>query len=163
MVFLHGTTIMHAAGADQPREVRVRQSKARDPSVTDFANYVPVGNAAEKLGAWAIKGADLLYLSSHRDSLDVAADRAVIGRWAFPPGDVLWRGKGETYADVVARASPDVLVEDDCESIGGREETASAHLSPEVSARVHSIVVKEFGGIDDLPDDPERLLTLSSG
>jgi hypothetical protein len=163
MVFLHGTTLMHAAGVDQPREVRVRQSRQRDPSVTDFANYVPIGNAAEKLGAWATKGAEIVYLSSHRDSLSVVADRVVLSRWAFPAGDVLWRVENESYADVVARAAPDVLVEDDCESIGGRAETASAHLAPEVSLKVRSIVVREFEGIDQLPDDPRRLVTPASG
>jgi len=163
MVFLHGTTLMHAAGVGQPREVRVRQSKERDPSVTDFANYVPIGNAAEKVGAWAAKGAEIVYLSSLRNSLDVVADRVVLNRWAFPTGDILWRGEDESYADVVARAGPDVLVEDDCESIGGRGETASAHLSPEVAKKVHSLVVNEFGGIDHLPDDPRRLVTLASG
>jgi hypothetical protein len=163
MVFLHGTTIMHAAGVDQPREVRVRQSQERDPSVTDYPNYVPIGHAAEKLEAWASGGAEIVYLSSHRDSLGIVADRVVLDRWAFPPGDILWRGESESYADVVARAAPDVLVEDDCESIGGRGETASAHLSPEVAKKVRSLVIREFEGIDHLPDDPRRLATLTSG
>jgi hypothetical protein len=159
MVFLHGTTIMHAAGVDGPREIRVRQSKERDPSVTDYPNYVPIGHAAEKLEAWASKGAEIVYLSSHRDSLGVVADRVVLNRYAFPPGDILWRAEGESYGDVVARAAPDVLVEDDCESIGGRGETATAHLSPEVAKKVRSLVVREFEGIDHLPDDPRRLVT----
>jgi hypothetical protein len=162
MVFLHGTTIMHPAGIDEPREVRVRQSKDRDPSVTDYSAYVPIGHAAEKLEAWASKGAEIVYLSSHRDSLDVVADRVVLDRWAFPPGEILWRGESESYADVVARAAPDVLIEDDCESIGGREETVSAHLPPEVAKSVRSLVIREFGGIDHLPDDPTRLATLTS-
>jgi hypothetical protein len=159
MVFLQGTTLMHPAGTGRSREVRIRQSRERDPSITDFANYLPIGNAAEKLAAWAAKGAEIVYLSSHRDSLEVVADRVVLDRWVFPPGDILWRAEGESYADVVARAAPDVLVEDDCESIGGREDTASAHLLPEVAKKVHSLVVKEFGGIDHLPDDPKSLET----
>jgi hypothetical protein len=157
MVFLHGTTIMHAAGVGQPREVRVRQSKERDLSVTDFSNYVPIGNAAEKLRTWATKGAEIVYLSSHRNSLDLAADRVVLNWSAFPPGEILFRGENESYVDVVSRAAPDILVEDDCESIGGRGETVSAHLPPEVSQKVRSLVVREFEGIDHLPDDPNRL------
>jgi len=163
MVFLHGTTLMHPSGVNEPREVRVRQSRDRDPSVTDFANYVPIGDAAEKLEAWAAKGAEIVYLSSHRNSLDLVADRAVISQWAFPPGEVLWREAEESYADVVARAAPDILVEDDCESIGGRREAASTDLPPELAKRVRSLVVKEFGGIDHLPDDPAHLLTLVDG
>jgi hypothetical protein len=161
MVFLHGTTIMHAAGVDQRREVRVRQSKEHDPSVTDYSSYVPIGHAAEKLETWASRGAEIVYLSSHRDSLDVVADRVVLDRWAFPPGDILWRGESESYADVVARAAPDVLIEDDCESIGGREEIASAHLSPEVAKKVRSVVIREFEGIDHLPDDLRNLVTFT--
>jgi hypothetical protein len=128
----------------------------------DFANYVPIGNAAVKLRAWAAKGAEIVYLSSHRNSLDVVADRVVLSRWAFPSGDILWRAQNESYAEVVARAAPDVLVEDDCESIGGRGETASAHLSAEAARKVHRLVVNEFGGIDHLPDDPKRLTAQGS-
>jgi hypothetical protein len=163
MVFLHGTTLMHAAGVDQSREVRVRQSREHDPSVKDFANYVPIGSASEKVGAWAAKGAEIVYLSSQRDSLGVVADRVVLSRWAFPPGEVFWRGEEESYAEVVGRAAPDLLVEDDCESIGGRGATASARLPPELAKKVRSLVVKEFGGIDHLPDDPARLVTLAVG
>ena len=47
MIFLHGTVIMHAAAAGQPRAERVRQSARRDPSVTDFAACVPTEAAAE--------------------------------------------------------------------------------------------------------------------
>jgi hypothetical protein len=159
VVFLHGTTIMHAAGVGQSRETRVRQSVMRDPTVTDYSNYVPIGRAVEKLRVWAGRHVEIAYLSSHRDPSAIEADRAVLERWAFPLGPVLFRMGDESYADVIARAGPDVLVEDDCESIGGRREVASTHLAPELAARVHSIVVREFGGIDHLPDDPRDLLT----
>ncbi len=52
---------------------------------------------------------------------------------------------------------PDVLIEDDCESIGGAEEITWLQLPAAARARVRSIVVAEFGGIDHLPDSLEEL------
>jgi hypothetical protein len=49
LVFLHGTSIMHAAGLGLGREERVRQSRERETSVLDFASYVPTDGAVEKL------------------------------------------------------------------------------------------------------------------
>jgi hypothetical protein len=48
---------------------------------------------------------------------------------------------------------PGILIEDDCESIGGEPEMTFPQLQPELQASITSIVVKEFGGIDHLPDD----------
>lgn len=161
LVFLQGTVIMHASGEGQPREVRVRQSASREASVSDFANYVPIGRAAEKLLGWADKGAELLYLSAQRDSLGLVADKVAITRAGFPAGEVVCRAVDETYADVVVRLLPDVLIEDDAESIGGSREMASPFLPSEIRGKVRSIIVREFEGIDRLPDDPARLLTFS--
>ena len=55
---------------------------------------------------------------------------------------------------------PDILIEDDCESIGGEREMVYPRLSLAIKRRVKSIVVKEFGGIDHLPDDPALLRVL---
>ena len=52
---------------------------------------------------------------------------------------------------------PDVLVEDDCESIGGEVEMTYPHIRPELKPRIKSVVVREFGGIDHLPDDISAL------
>jgi hypothetical protein len=56
----------------------------------------------------------------------------------------------EEYKDVAKRVAPDVLVEDDCESIGGEEEMTYPHISPEIQKRIRLIKIKEFGGIDHL-------------
>jgi hypothetical protein len=55
---------------------------------------------------------------------------------------------------------PDVLVEDDCESIGSGQITYP-QIRPDARARIKSVIVPEFGGIDHLPDDPQALLTLT--
>lgn len=52
---------------------------------------------------------------------------------------------------------PDVLIEDDCESIGGEAEMTYPKLGSEARKKISSVVVKEFQGIDELPDSPEQL------
>jgi hypothetical protein len=54
---------------------------------------------------------------------------------------------------------PDILIEDDCESISGEEEMTYPSLQNELRAKIKSIVVKEFSGIDHLPN---RISDLSS-
>ena len=158
MVFLHGTAIMHQSAAGQTREDRVRQVLENDESTRDFASYIPVDNATRKLQVWSQQGAEIVYLSSHRQADDIEKDRAVLRRYGFPDGPILFRHGGEPYHEVAERVLPDILIEDDCESIGGEKEMTYPHLRPELKARVKSIVVKEFGGLDHLPDDVSMLI-----
>ena len=158
LVFLHGTTIMHKTRTTCSRKKRVRQSMKREKAVLDYASYVPIGNAVEKLREWKRQGAGVLYLSSHKHANDVAKDKAVLGKYHFPSGRVFYRGKGETYAAIAERILPDVLIEDDCESIGGKKEMTSTHIKPMLKRKIKCIVVKEFGGIDRLPDNVSDLL-----
>lgn len=46
---------------------------------------------------------------------------------------------------------PDIFIEDDCESIGGEVEMTYPYINPEIQKKIHSIIVKEFEGIDHLP------------
>jgi hypothetical protein len=157
-VFLHGTAIMHAAAAGVTRQQRVQQVRRRDPSVADFGSYIPTPGTAAKLAAWRRQGAVIAYLSSHRRAEDLRADDAVIRQAGFPAGSVHARGDGEDYGALAGRLGLDVLVEDDCESIGGIGQTCAAQLSPEARMRVRCVLVPEFGGLGDLPDDPQTLL-----
>jgi hypothetical protein len=157
LVFLHGTAIMHRTAAGRPRAERVRQSRQRDRSVLDFASYVPTEAAVEKVRTWHRHGAAISYLSSHRDAADVELDRAVLTTYGFPAGTVLSREPGESYADVARRAGADILVEDDCESIGGRSRTVAAALAAAPGRAVASVIVPEFGGLAHLPDEPGKL------
>lgn len=161
LVFLHGTTLMHPGAVGRTRAERVADvSTGSDPTLQDFGEYVPVGDAASKLRRWEEQGAEIGYLSSRRTSSELAADAEVLHRHGFPAGRILARKAGETYGDVVGRALPDVLVEDDCESIGGAAELAYRQIPARIRARVTSIVVPEFGGIDHLPDSLEELLAI---
>jgi hypothetical protein len=158
MVFLHGTAIMHKNAVGRTRDERVKQVIDRDRSLYDFGAYVPVDNAVEKLKAWRRHGAEIVYLSSHRDVAGVETDQTVLRTHNFPDGPVFFRQVGEQYHDVAERVLPDILIEDDCESIGGEREMTYPHINPELKDRVKSIIVREFGGIDHLPDDISELM-----
>ena len=153
LVFLHGTVLMHAGAVEVTRAERVAQVRAKHPTVREYAAYVPVGDAVAKLRHWQAAGAVVDYLSSHRNPDDVALDAEVLRAFRFPAGRVLARLPGETYGEVAGREAPDVLIEDDCESIGA-DQVTYPQIPSAVRARIKSIIVPEFGGIDHLPDDP---------
>lgn len=157
LIFLHGTLIMHKNAEGRTREERVRQVVDRDPSVHDYASYIPVGDAVEKLKSWKSQGAEILYISSHKTDTDVEKDKIVLEKYNFPKGPVFYRQNGASYNDIVEAITPDVLIEDDCESLGGAEEMTITFVKPEIKQKIKSVIVKEFGGIDNLPD---RITTL---
>ncbi len=157
MVFLHGTSIMHKNAAGRSREERVQQFFNGDESLHDYASYVPVDNAATKLQHWHQQGTEIVYLSSHQDMEDVAKDECVLRKYGFPAGPVFFRHSGEKYSDVAEAVLPDILIEDDAKCIGGEIEMTYPYIKPELKARIKSIVVAEFGGIDHLPDDVAAL------
>ena len=100
---------------------------------------------------WAAQGAEIIYLTSRRDSEEIHDIKKVLNRNNFPKGILEYRRQGEEYGDVAMRTMPDILIEDDCKSIGGEKEMTHPHIKPEARARIQSIVVKEFEGIDHLP------------
>ncbi len=170
LIFLHGTIIVHKNAEGHTREEIVRQVIDQEESVRDFGSHMPIGNAAEKLRAWAAQGVEICYLSALTENKKargdelvgkegLKADEIVLKKYGFPSGIIYHREPGENYQDVVARISPlpDIFVEDDCESIGEKEMTYP-YLKQELKEKITSIVVKEFGGIDHLSDDAGDLL-----
>src|SRR3989344_238412 len=158
LIFLHGTIIMHKNAKGRSREERVKQSLAREPSVLDYINYIPVGCAVNKLRKWEKQGAMIIYFSSHETPADVKKDKAVLKKYGFPTGRVVFRKDGKTYKYITEKILPDVLIEDDCESIGGEKEMTITNVSPSIKKEIKLIVVKEFSGIDGLPDNLYQLL-----
>ena len=161
LVFLHGTLIMHKNAENKTREEIVQQVLDKDESVHDYVSYIPVGNAVEKLKVWQRQGAEILYLSSHEIAEDVEKDKLVLRKYGFPKGQVFYRQSGESYKDIAEKIVPDVLIEDDCKSIGGEKEMTITYVKPEIKQRIKSIVIKEFSGIDNLPDDLNALVNFS--
>ncbi|MDD4332922.1 MAG: hypothetical protein PHT51_02310 [Patescibacteria group bacterium] len=166
LIFLHGTIIMHKNAAGKTREEIIEQIIEEENSVRDFKNYIPIGNAPEKLFRWASQGAQICYLSALTEDKKargdetvgkegLEADKIVLERYNFPAGIIYHRGMGAKYKDIIEKMSPipDVLVEDDCKSIGGIKEMTYYSLNKNLKKRIKLIVVKEFGGIDHLPDD----------
>jgi len=130
MIFLQGTVIMHAGANGQTREQIVQQVVEQENSVRDFNNYIPIGRAPLKISNWALSGAEVCYLSALTKDKKVRgdeivgeeglkADDSILRRYSFPVGKIYHREAGETYKDIVERVRPDILIEDDCESIGG--------------------------------------------
>lgn len=163
LIFLHGTAIMHKNAIGKTREERVKQSLEREESVLDYMSYVPTEDAVEKLKKWEGQGAEILYLSSHEIAEDVEKDKFILEKYGFPKGHVFYRQSEESYQDIAERIIPDVLIEDDCESIGGAKEMTITSVKPEIKQKIKSIVVKEFGGVGHLPDDIKSLCQLDNG
>ncbi len=163
LVFTEGTLLIDGNVARLSREERIRaiqEEIARQAASKphDFRAMVPAGNAVEKLQAWQRQGAKIMYLTSRRRPGEIEDIRYVLGKFGFPQGELFFRQKGEAYQDVAERVLPDVLVEDDCESIGGEVEMTYPHIQPDIKARIKSIVIPEAGGIDHLPDNLAALI-----
>lgn len=164
MVFLQGTLIMHKSAFGRTREEIIQQVKNQEESVRDFRSYIPTGNAPDKLKKWVKQGARVTYLSALTEDKKARGDEVVgkeglqseytiLDTYGFPKGNVYHRQKGERYKDIVERIIPDVLIEDDCESIGGEKEMTITHIKPKIKQKIKSVVVKEFCGIDLLPEN----------
>ena len=144
---------MHKSAEGKTREERVKQVMDGEPSVHEYASYIPVGNVLKKLKSWQSQGAEILYLSSHETAEDVEKDKSVLEKYGFPKGQIFYRQNGESYKDIAEKIIPNVLIEDDCESIGGEKEMTITFVKPEIKQKIKSIVVKEFSGIDNLPNN----------
>lgn len=172
-MFTEGTVLTHKRWVGLPREEIVKHVKGWSnlsteefeefrksgevPGLAYFADSFPIGSAMRKITAWKNQGATILYLTSRRTPEEVQIIRDVLKKYHFPDGELLFREAGEEYKDVAERVLPDIIVEDDCESIGGEEEMTYPRIKTILKARIKSIVVKEFGGIDHLPDDLSSL------
>ncbi|MFH0856372.1 MAG: hypothetical protein V1860_00545 [bacterium] len=137
LVFTEGTIIMH---------------KDKN-AIHDYATYIPIGNAAGKLNNWRQQGAEIMYLTPRTKMEEVYDIKGVLKKYDFPDGQVFFRQNGEKYKDIAEKVMPDILIEDDCESIGGADNMTITHIKPEIKNNIKSIIVKEFQGIDYLADD----------
>lgn len=149
---------MHKNAVDCSREEIVQQIKDNEISVHDYLSYIPVGNSVKKLEKWKDQSVTILYLTSRRELNEVRDIKKVLREYGFPEGQLLFRQKNEEYKDIAEKITPDILIEDDCESIGGIKEMTITHIKPDIKEKIKSISIKEFGGIDHLPDKISFLL-----
>jgi hypothetical protein len=157
LIFTEGTIIMHKNAEGQQRDEIVRQVKSKDESVRDYASYIPIKNSAQKIKQWKKYGAEIIYLTSRKNNNEINDIQSVLKRYDFPKGKVLYRENNENYSDIAEKLLPDILIEDDCESIGGVDEMTITQVNPEIRQKIKSVPVKEFGGIDHLSDNPNDL------
>jgi hypothetical protein len=144
---------MHKQGIGFTQEEIIKQVKDNLESVSDFKTYVPIGDAANKLRTWFEQGLEVLYLTSRTQGFEIAQIAEVLEKNNFPNGVIVFHQNYETYKDIVERILPDILIEDDCESIGGKDNLSITHVTAELKRKIKSIIVKEFSGIDHLPDN----------
>jgi len=160
LIFTEGTILMHASLKGLTREQRVKKSKNRvRPFPSDFfENEIPNSNAVQKLQTWKNQGVGVFYLTSRTTLKQIGDIRNVLKKYNFPDShNLFFRQKKEEYKDVAERLMPDILIEDYCESIDGKAAMTYPHIKPELKAKIKSITVKEFRGIDHLPDDINEL------
>jgi hypothetical protein len=153
LVFTEGTILMHENAIGHNRDEIIEQVKNNESSVKNYSSYVPIGNSTEKLNKWKAQGVEIVYLTSRKETNEIKDIQNVLSKFDFPKGELVYRKQEEEYNDVAKRIMPDVLVEDDCESIGGEKEMTFTHLPDELKSKIKSVIVKEFLGIDYLPDD----------
>lgn len=168
LVFTEGTCLIHGLSKGKTREQIVRDNlkfksegkgKIIPGNFDDFAGYIPAGSAVEIIRRWKDQGAIIYYLTSRRTKEEIEDINNVLKKFNFPDfQNLLFRKEKEDYKDVAQNLMPDIFIEDDCESIGGTDEMTSTHFDPEAKSKIHTIVIKEFQGIDHLPNDINELI-----
>lgn len=122
------------------------------------SNYIPIGNCRDKIHAWEEQGAEIVYITSRKTEEQVDEIKDLLKKYDFPGTRIYYREKNQKYKDIIEAVMPDILIEDDCRSIGGQWQMCIAQVKAELKTKIKSIVVKEFKGIDHLPDSLTGLL-----
>lgn len=160
LIFTEGTILMHKNAVGHSRDEIVEQVKNKDESVHEYGSYVPIGNATQKIKSWQDQGVEIFYLTSRRKEKEIEEIKDALEKYNFPEGRVLYRKGDQEYKNVAEQLIPDIIIEDDCESIGGVNQMTYTNIQPDFKNRIKLISIKEFGGIDYLPDNLEDLLGL---
>lgn len=111
--------------------------------------YKPIGNAVEIVNGWQKQGYEI-YLCSYVRKGRYRFIKQIIDFYGMKYTEILCREKGEQYNEIVERIRPNILIEDDCKSIGGQKEWCITNVRKELKEEILSIIVPEFKGIDDI-------------
>lgn len=153
LIFTEGTILMHKNAFGHTREEIVQQVKVGEQSVHEYESYVPIGGAVEKLKNWQAQGLEIVYLTSRKSETEINNIQSVLDKYNFPKCNLEYRRENEQYNDVAERILPDILIEDDCESIVGVPEMTITHVKQDIKDKIKSVPILEFGGIDHLASD----------
>lgn len=118
--------------------------------------YIPIGGAVDIIKEWQQQGADIIYCTSRRGK-QAENIATLLLKYEFVGSKLYYREKTQKYKNVVEMVRPDVLIEDDCKSIGSSWQMCITDVDPQIKDTIKSIVVKEFKGIDHLPHDVQKL------
>lgn len=118
--------------------------------------YIPIGNAVKIIESWQQQGANIVFCTS-RKKRQADCIVTLLKKHGFTGTFLVTREHKESYEDIVETLQPDILIEDNCKSIGGAWQMCITKVKPEIKEKILSIVVPEFKGIDNLPADIERL------
>jgi ribonucleotide monophosphatase NagD (HAD superfamily) len=114
-----------------------------------MTTYIPINNAIETLKKWQEEGYEVIYLTSlkGRRAMKMAQHLDELG---FTGSMVGYRQKNQDYATLIKEELPDILIEDNCLSVGGEQNMCYNLLNDELKKEIKHIVVEEFKGIDDI-------------
>lgn len=117
----------------------------------DHKSYIPIGDCAAKIDRWQSQGAEIVYCTSRRGRQAEQIAR-LLKRYGFGGTKLYYRERGQKYKDLVEQIKPQVLIEDDCKSIGGKWQMCITDVTPLLKGQIISVVVPEFKGIDALAE-----------
>lgn len=125
-------------------------------SLYNHNDYVPIGKAVELIRGWQAQGAEIVYCTSrkNRQAQEIAC---LLQQFGFVGTRLYYRDKKQKYKDIVESVMPDILIEDDCRSIGGSWQMCITNVEPRKKEHIESVAVKEFKGIDHLPTDFSKI------
>lgn len=117
-------------------------------SIYNHSSYVPIGNSVYVIRSWTER-VNIMYCTSRRGKqAQIIAE--LLRKYGYVGTKLLFRSKREAYSKLVESIQPDILIEDDCKSIGGAWQMCITKVRPEIKEKIISITIKEFHGIDDL-------------
>lgn len=119
-------------------------------------SYIPIGNAVNIIEAWQRQDANIIYCTSRKKKQ--ADDMANLLKYhGFNGTCLVVRESKESYANIVEALQPDILIEDDCKSIGGSWQMCITKVKPDLRKKIKHIAIPEFKGIDMLSTNIKEL------
>lgn len=89
-----------------------------------------------------------MYCTSRRKG--VRGIEVLLKQHKFWENRLYYREKGQGYKNIVQSVMPDVLIKDDCRSVGGSWQMCIRKVNPVLRTRIKSIIVPELKRIDSL-------------
>lgn len=120
--------------------------------------YLPISNSVKKITTWSKQRAEIYYLTSRKNLLEVNQIKNILINSGFPGEGLFYRDGKEKYKDIAELLIPTIIIEDDCKNIGGKWQMTITYIREDIKNNIKSIIVPEFGGIDHLPNEINKLL-----